>query len=302
MENIDIILEEPGISNVDSVLTGPQGPQGEPGPQGPAGPQGPRGLQGVPGPQGATGPRGATGETGPAGSSTSVSLGVTTTLPAGSSATVTNSGTASDMILNFGIPKGDPGVNITGLSVPTIVNTLPEVGDPTVFYFVPVTYTETYETGDNISFSVSDKAKIGEFEILGNVDNGDAVSGTVTITVNGDDYEIDLGDEFLGLVGTTQDKIYYDKTTGYWYLEKNIGYNNGYYILDNPITTQIEDASLLEPLAEIINTVYESGTNTITTSANITVDLIVGWHAFDPYHQYKKYVYIIDTGGYEEIA
>ena len=41
--------------------------------------------------------------------SITVSVGTTTTLPEGSSATVTNSGTGTDPILNFGIPKGDTG-------------------------------------------------------------------------------------------------------------------------------------------------------------------------------------------------
>jgi len=41
--------------------------------------------------------------------SITVSVGTTSTLPAGSSATVTNSGTGTDPILNFGIPKGDTG-------------------------------------------------------------------------------------------------------------------------------------------------------------------------------------------------
>lgn len=39
----------------------------------------------------------------------SISIGGVTTLPAGSNATVTNSGTESDVVLNFGIPKGDSG-------------------------------------------------------------------------------------------------------------------------------------------------------------------------------------------------
>jgi hypothetical protein len=41
--------------------------------------------------------------------SITVSVGTTSTLPAGSSATVTNSGTNTDPVLNFGIPKGDTG-------------------------------------------------------------------------------------------------------------------------------------------------------------------------------------------------
>lgn len=41
--------------------------------------------------------------------SITVSVGTTTTLPAGSNATVTNSGTGTDPILNFGIPAGVAG-------------------------------------------------------------------------------------------------------------------------------------------------------------------------------------------------
>lgn len=44
--------------------------------------------------------------------SITITVGSTTTLPAGSSASVTNSGTSTDPVFNFGIPqgeKGDPG-------------------------------------------------------------------------------------------------------------------------------------------------------------------------------------------------
>ena len=229
MENIDIILEEPGVSNVDSVLTGPQGPKGDPGPQGPTGPQGPQGPQGVPGPQGQTGPQGATGATGPAGSSTSVSLGVTTTFPAGSSATVTNSGTASDMILNFGIPKGDPGVNITGLSVPTIVDSLPDVGDPTVFYFVRKTLPVSYAGGMNISETLTNgSARIINIQIVGNATQStvpgsiNTVSGNITFTLNGTDFTFNLGNIELCEIGSHKDFIV-KRPDGKWYLHKEIG-------------------------------------------------------------------------------
>ena len=130
------------VTNVSDVLTGPAGPagpQGETGPVGPAGPAGPQGIQGETGPvgpagpagpqgdtgpvgpagpagpQGETGPagpagpQGETGATGPAGSSATIDIGTVTTLPAGSNATVTNSGTSSSAILNFGIPQGESG-------------------------------------------------------------------------------------------------------------------------------------------------------------------------------------------------
>ena len=55
------------------------------------------------------GDTGAAGQNGQDGAAASVSVGTTTTLPAGSSATVTNSGTSSAAVLNFGIPKGADG-------------------------------------------------------------------------------------------------------------------------------------------------------------------------------------------------
>jgi hypothetical protein len=47
--------------------------------------------------------------TGPRGPAGSVAVGTTTTLVPGSAATVANSGTGSAAVLNFGIPRGDPG-------------------------------------------------------------------------------------------------------------------------------------------------------------------------------------------------
>lgn len=106
MENINITLDNPNINNVDSVLTGPpgpEGPQGPVGPQGPAGPVGPQGPQGI---QGETGPRGLQGETG---TPATITIGTTATLAPNAPATVTNSGTATEVVLNFGIPQGEQG-------------------------------------------------------------------------------------------------------------------------------------------------------------------------------------------------
>lgn len=54
------------------------------------------------------------GQTGAAGQAATVTVGTTTTLPAGSAATVTNSGTSTNAILNFGIPKGQDGTGASG--------------------------------------------------------------------------------------------------------------------------------------------------------------------------------------------
>ena len=64
---------------------------------------GPKGDTGEPGPQGEPGEPGAPGSPGDA---ATVEVGTVTTLPAGSAATVTNSGTASAAVLDFGIPQG----------------------------------------------------------------------------------------------------------------------------------------------------------------------------------------------------
>lgn len=87
----------------DTGATGPQGPKGD---TGATGPQGPKGDTGDTGPQGPKGDTGDTGATGPQGPSGTITVGTTTTLPAGSNATVTNSGTSTAAVFNFGIPKG----------------------------------------------------------------------------------------------------------------------------------------------------------------------------------------------------
>ncbi len=58
---------------------------------------------------GGTGSTGPAGPTGPAGAAATVTVGTTTTLAPGASATVTNSGTPSAAVLNFGIPQGAAG-------------------------------------------------------------------------------------------------------------------------------------------------------------------------------------------------
>lgn len=79
------------------------------GPVGPRGPQGERGEQGLPGERGPEGQPGRDGVDGQDGQSATIEVASTSTLPAGSSATVTNVGTESAARLAFGIPKGDKG-------------------------------------------------------------------------------------------------------------------------------------------------------------------------------------------------
>lgn len=85
---------------------GPAGPRGALGETGPAGPRGDPGERGPVGPQGPIGPQGMTGNTG---ATPDFSIGTVTTLPAGSDASATITGTAAAPVLNLGIPQGVPG-------------------------------------------------------------------------------------------------------------------------------------------------------------------------------------------------
>lgn len=117
-------------------LRGIQGEKGETGERGATGPQGAKGDKGdaftyadftseqlaaLKGPKGDTGAKGDTGERGPqglqgepgatgaAGTAATIKVGTVSTGNAGSAVSVTNSGTSSEVILNFVIPKGDKG-------------------------------------------------------------------------------------------------------------------------------------------------------------------------------------------------
>lgn len=161
MENIDIDIQEIDIQNVDSVLTGPQGPQGPEGPQGPQGPTGPQGPAGPTGPTGPQGPTGATGSQGlqgipgpqgEPGVTPIIGIGETTTLEPDQPATVTNTGVAPNVTLNFGIPRGS---NADALSVPSIVDELPETANPNTFYFVPRYANLTTDSGDSFTITAT---------------------------------------------------------------------------------------------------------------------------------------------------
>ncbi len=97
------------IPRGETGATGPQGPQGETGATGPQGPQGETGAIGPQGPQGETGAVGPQGPTGTAGEAATVTVGTTTTGDAGTNASVTNTGTAQNAVLNFTIPRGETG-------------------------------------------------------------------------------------------------------------------------------------------------------------------------------------------------
>lgn len=277
-------------------------------------------------------PKGDTGASGSDGVTPTIAVGSVTTVSPDTPANVTNGGTSTAVILNFEIPQGQPGVVSDCLSVPTIVEELPAVGEPTVFYFVPITYTPTSVTGSSVTLTVTagHYGRISQLEIKGDIEqdtppsNPEPLTGNITFSINGTDYTVSLGNEYLGKVTTHQDKIYNDGDV--FYIHREVGYiasyagedltgvdyicTSGtpttgdvvYYALDTPTDTVITDTSLINQLRAIKNFEYPVGSNTIVTSANVTADLDIDYHEVDPHHQYKKYVYMIDTSNFEEIG
>ena len=85
---------------------GPQGPQGLRGEKGDQGVKGEQGLKGDTGPKGETGSQGAKGDTG---TPATIKVGTVKTGAAGTSVTVSNSGTDSAAVFDFVIPRGEKG-------------------------------------------------------------------------------------------------------------------------------------------------------------------------------------------------
>ena len=132
-------------------LRGLTGPQGE---QGPQGIQGPQGEQGIQGPQGIPGVDGKDGQDGAA---ATISVGTTSTLPAGSSATVTNSGTSSAAVFDFGIPKGDKGdTGATGPDGYSPTATVTKSGDTATITITDKNGTTTASVSDGTTPTVND--------------------------------------------------------------------------------------------------------------------------------------------------
>lgn len=107
-----------------TALKGPKGDTGNTGPQGERGPQGATGPQGAKGDKGDAftyadftqeqlaalkGQKGDAGAKGDTGAAASIKIGTVTTGAAGSNASVTNSGTASNVVLDFTLPRGEDG-------------------------------------------------------------------------------------------------------------------------------------------------------------------------------------------------
>lgn len=156
-----------------AVIQGPAGPPGSPG--------------GPPGPVGPAGPSGPSGPVGPPGPAT-ITIGSVTTGAPGTNAVVTNSGTATDVVLDFTIPRGDSGASedprfdFFKPPAPTSVTT--SVGNeqvtvnwvaPVVLPQTPITdYTLEMRVGTNIAWTaITDAVSSAQSAIVNNLINGE---------------------------------------------------------------------------------------------------------------------------------
>ena len=140
-------------------------------------PRGDKGEKGATGAQGAKGDKGDKGDTGTA---ATITVGSTTTTNPGTNATVTNTGTSSAAVLNFGIPRG-----ATGSVKSEVVSELPETGEGDTFYLVNREATTQTATGKAISFENSDNAgDITDFQLDGETSQNGTPTPSAPVAVN----------------------------------------------------------------------------------------------------------------------
>lgn len=126
---VNATVTDDGTFTVVTATGGEQGPKGDKGDKGDTGPQGP---QGETGPQGPKGDNGTNGTDGKDGLAATIAVGTVTTLPYGYNATVTNVGTSSQAIFDFGIPKGKDGEGGGGTSDYNNLDNKPSVNNVTL--------------------------------------------------------------------------------------------------------------------------------------------------------------------------
>lgn len=196
------------------------------------------------------GPTGATGPTGPAGPAT-IEIGITTTGAPGTQATVTNSGTNENVILDFTIPAGPTGsTGSTGPTgptgaTPTIALDSLLVDNDGIQTVQPNTLVNLGEvinmTGSSIIYTAPDTVTIepGTYYILYEVlvRNTAAASGDVgaTLFVNGT--MVPNASEYVAAT-TTETQIVLQHNLTVTELT-TISVNNG-----SPVANQYHDSSL----------------------------------------------------------
>jgi len=169
---------------------------------------------------------GVQGPQGPPGSAATVGIGTTTTLSPGSSATVTNSGTSQNAILNIGIPKGADGSAAT-VSIGT-TTTLPS-GSPATVTNSGTSQNAVLNIGipkgaDGIGGSASNFPfiQVAESTLLQDTGSIEFVVGgygklcNFYITLNGLNSEVNTENLILSLLGNTPSTNFYGELWDSW--------------------------------------------------------------------------------------
>jgi hypothetical protein len=131
----------------------------------------------------AAGSVGPAGPSGAQGAAASVQVGSVTTGPAGSAASVTNSGTATAAVLNFVIPQGAPGVggNGGGGAASSVS------GIPYASMYHSVSYAATYYSVNNTNQSLTETPTVLTWSPAGCLASSLTVysqqNGTITVTL-----------------------------------------------------------------------------------------------------------------------
>lgn len=167
--------------------------------------------------KGDTGETGATGATGPG---ATVSVGTVTTTTYGNPAQVTNSGTATDAVLNFVIPQGAPGEEVTdvsSLTLDSVTSTAASFPIPAVGEVMSVIMGKIIKFfGDTVTAL---NAKLNRSDVttsLGVTTTGQALDATAGKTLN--DSISALNDSFNGVIssGSTITSLNSATETGFY--------------------------------------------------------------------------------------
>ena len=151
-----------GIQGIQGVK-GDKGDKGDTGAQGIQGVKGDKGDKGDTGAQGSKGDKGDTGATGAPGAAATIRIGNVYTGAPGTNASVSNSGTSTNAVLNFTIPRGNPGAD-GGVTVDEVLNatSLNPVANKTVYAALQEKVTaeeiaDTYAKKSDVSALLSTK-------------------------------------------------------------------------------------------------------------------------------------------------
>lgn len=212
-----------------AYVTGPTGAAGSTGATGPKGDQGERGEQG---PQGL---QGLTGDTGSPGPYTNIVAGPTTTLPAGSEATVTEDNSVpGTTVLSFALPRGVDGSGsgtVTSVDVSTPAGLTSSGGPVTSSGVISIDYASGYE-----GFTTAQASKLAGIAAGAQVNTVTTVAGQTGAVV------LDKDDVGLGNVNNTSDAAKPVSTATQTALDLKANSNDAR--LENNAKLNVEDQTL----------------------------------------------------------